>query len=60
MINEVVDRCYQDIGGDLDHLRGDQVAAVHDGGVLTAMRDVLEGAKTGLETIMRGFDAGVI
>lgn len=54
---EAVDQCCHDIRSDLDILRGEQVAAARDDGILDAMLAVLDTAKNELDNVIRNFEA---
>jgi hypothetical protein len=59
MLKTATDKCCEDIGNDLELLRGENVPAVEEDGALETLRTILEHARTSRDDAERVFEAGL-
>lgn len=59
-LKTATDKCCEDIGNDLELLRGEDVPAMEQDGVLEMMFNILEQARASRDDAQRRFEAGLV
>jgi hypothetical protein len=59
-LQAATDKCCEDIGNDLELLRGEEVPVAEEDGVIERMFEILEQSRAGRDEAARVFEAGLV